>query len=134
MSKLYLGRLLACIAYVMGVIVIVVTNPIFLSQNVGSFWYLLSVERENDCWHLACKNYNGCLDSYLYCGNRHLNGYDTWLNVSNQVLGNQCPNNGSTQPFNFGIYAQCLQSGVVQSKKFVSKLSFCFWWGLQTLR
>ncbi|OAY62606.1 putative cyclic nucleotide-gated ion channel 6 [Ananas comosus] len=103
------------------------------SHNVGSFWYLLSVERENDCWHLACKNYNGCLDSYLYCGNRHLNGYDTWLNVSYQVLGNQCPNNGSTQPFNFGIYAQCLQSGVVQSKKFVSKLSFCFWWGLQTL-
>ncbi|XP_073004348.1 probable cyclic nucleotide-gated ion channel 6 [Typha latifolia] len=102
-------------------------------HNVGSFWYLLSVEREDDCWHLACKNHTGCVDNYLYCGNHHLDGYDIWHNDSHKVLNDKCSADGDNPPFNFGIYAQALTSGIIASRKFISKLFFCFWWGLQNL-
>lgn len=37
--------------------------------------------------------------------------------------------------FNFGIYSDALESGVVDdSADLVQKISYCFWWGLQNLR
>jgi len=38
-----------------------------------------------------------------------------------------------TAPFDFGIYKNALSSGVVSSRKFVSKYCYCLWWGLQNL-
>ncbi|XP_072972073.1 probable cyclic nucleotide-gated ion channel 5 isoform X1 [Typha angustifolia] len=103
------------------------------SHIVGAFWYLLSVERVDDCWHFACKQFDGCEENYLYCGNQYVKGYDSWLKVSVEVLEKQCSVGGDNPPFNFGIYEQSLASGVVASRKFISKLCFCLWWGLQNL-
>ncbi|RRT40508.1 hypothetical protein BHE74_00030422 [Ensete ventricosum] len=104
-------------------------------QIVGAFWYLLSVKREDDCWHSACKNNSTvCNVNYLYCGNEHLDGYDKWKNASGQDLLKYCSPDDKNQSFNFGIFAQSLTSGVVASRKFFSKLAYCFWWGLQNLR
>ncbi|CAL9103346.1 putative cyclic nucleotide-gated ion channel 9 [Musa acuminata AAA Group] len=101
---------------------------------VGACWYLLSVKREDDCWHSACKNNSTvCNINYLYCGNEHLDGYDKWKNASGQDLLNYCSPDDNNQSFNFGIFAQSLTSGVVASRKFFSKLAYCFWWGLQNL-
>ncbi|KAJ8504218.1 hypothetical protein OPV22_005104 [Ensete ventricosum] len=101
---------------------------------VGAFWYLLSVKREDDCWHSACKNNSTvCNVNYLYCGNEHLDGYDKWKNASGQDLLKYCSPDDKNQSFNFGIFAQSLTSGVVASRKFFSKLAYCFWWGLQNL-
>ncbi|CAL9095758.1 unnamed protein product [Musa textilis] len=101
---------------------------------VGAFWYVLSVKREDDCWHSACKNNSTvCNVNYLYCGNEHLDGYDKWKNASGQDLLNYCSPDDNNQSFNFGIFAQALTSGVVASRKFFSKLAYCFWWGLQNL-
>ncbi|CAH1449244.1 unnamed protein product [Lactuca virosa] len=76
------------------------------SHIVGAFWYLLSVERNDTCWQRACekKHFN---KNFLYCGNERMAGYDRWRDA--------------------------LSSGIVSSKKFVSKYCYCLWWGLQNL-
>ncbi|PKA56984.1 Putative cyclic nucleotide-gated ion channel 9 [Apostasia shenzhenica] len=98
---------------------------------VGAFWYLLAVERQDACWHLACSNYNGCVREFLYCSNHHSDGFGQWSNVSSQVLNSQCSVDQNN--FNFGIYAQASKSGIISTKKFVSKFCYCFWFGLQNL-
>lgn len=108
-----------------------------LAQIVGAFWYLLSVERYDTCWQKACKNASGlCRTSFLYCGNQEMEGYDAWQKNSTVVLTKDCPVNGDNDnpPFDFGIFSQALSSGIVFSKKFISKYCYCLWWGLQNLR
>ncbi|KAF9589097.1 hypothetical protein IFM89_018828 [Coptis chinensis] len=106
---------------------------ILASHIVGAFWYLLTVERNDACWKKACiANNNTCNDTYLYCGGIHDGGFQSWNNISGDTLKNECSSDNPI--FNFGIFKQALASGVVSNKKFVSKLSYCFWWGLQNLR
>ena len=49
-----------------------------------------------------------------------------------QVINN-CNATNATISFNFGIYGDAWQSGIVSSK-FLEKYFFCFWWGLRNLR
>ncbi|XP_074566220.1 putative cyclic nucleotide-gated ion channel 6 [Curcuma longa] len=103
---------------------------------VGSFWYLLSVEREDDCWQSACKQQHndGCITDYLYCGNEDLDGFVEWQNGNATVLQGLCnPDDSNNTFFQFGIYKQALTSGIVESNNFVSKIAYCFWWGLQNV-
>ncbi|KAK9147285.1 hypothetical protein Scep_006042 [Stephania cephalantha] len=97
------------------------------SHIFGGLWYLFSIERNDACWRKACGNTTGCITSTLYCGDGSKTGGNPFLNVT-------CPykesDNGS---FDFGIYLDALQSGVVQSRDFPQKLLFCFWWGLRSL-
>ncbi|KAK9143993.1 hypothetical protein Syun_013393 [Stephania yunnanensis] len=97
------------------------------SHIFGGLWYLFSIERNDTCWRKACGNTTGCITSTLYCGDGSKTGGNPFLNVT-------CPykesDNGS---FDFGIYLDALQSGVVQSRDFPQKLLFCFWWGLRSL-
>lgn len=105
------------------------------SHIVGAFWYLLSVERNDTCWQDACKHDSGgvCKTDFLYCGNQNMKGYDAWNNTSASVLNSSCGVDGDNPPFNFGIFEQALSSGIVSSKKFLSKYCYCLWWGLQNL-
>lgn len=106
---------------------------IFFLQIVGAFWYILSVERNDTCWQMACER-NGHDVNLLYCGNSHVPGYNNWSSVSNSVLTEACTPDGDDPPFDFGIFEQALSSGIVSSNKFVSKYLYCLWWGLQNLR
>ncbi|XP_047330051.1 probable cyclic nucleotide-gated ion channel 5 [Impatiens glandulifera] len=101
------------------------------SHIVGAFWYLLSVERNDTCLYKACKKNEACNTHFLYCGNQFLEGYDAWKNISSSVLGSEC--SGDKPPFDFGIFQQALQSGIVSSRNFTSKYFYCLWWGLQNL-
>ncbi|KAG6509232.1 hypothetical protein ZIOFF_034623 [Zingiber officinale] len=103
------------------------------SHVVGAFWYLLAVNREDDCWQLACNMTTGCEVHYLYCGNENLDGYSNWQNSSKDVLERHCSASDDNTEFNYGIYTQCLTSGVVSSDYFFSKFCYCLWWGLQNL-
>ncbi|KAJ6819200.1 putative cyclic nucleotide-gated ion channel 5 isoform X2 [Iris pallida] len=104
------------------------------SHIVGAFWYLLAVERQDDCWNLACKSTSGCESNYLYCDDTQPPGYDAWRNISSKVLKQHCSVDGDDdKPFNFGIYEQALTSGVIASQKFISKFCYCLWFGLQNL-
>lgn len=102
------------------------------SHIVGAFWYLLAVEREDACWHWACEQNTTCDGNFLYCGSQHLDGYDNWHVISSTVLDGSC-NTDDNAPFDFGIYSQALSSGIIASRKFVSKYCYCLWWGLQNL-
>ena len=100
-------------------------------QVVGAFLYLISIEREDRCWRNAIGSGE---KSVLYCDkNRARN--DTlvsWLNTS-------CPFTNpddikDPEVFNFGIFIDALESGVVETGDFPKKFFYCFWWGLRNLR
>ncbi|KAK7304099.1 hypothetical protein RJT34_15148 [Clitoria ternatea] len=101
------------------------------SHIVGSFWYLLAVERNDFCWQKACSDH-GYNKNFLYCGNQYMKGYDAWQNRSKDILTTECSADDKA-PFDFGIFKQALSSGIVSSKKFFSKYCYCLWWGLQNL-
>ncbi|KAJ8528079.1 hypothetical protein K7X08_015530 [Anisodus acutangulus] len=104
------------------------------SHIVGSFWYLLSVERYDTCWERACTHNATCNTDFLYCGNQDMTGYNAWSSISGSVLNEACPfGDGDNPPFDFGIFKQALSSGIVFSMKFVTKYCYCLWWGLQNL-
>ncbi|KAJ9535733.1 hypothetical protein OSB04_un001113 [Centaurea solstitialis] len=103
------------------------------SHIVGALWYILSVERNDTCWQRACEISNHDTN-LLYCGNDYMPGYSSWSNISRSVLTEACTPDGDNPPFDFGIFHQALSSGIVSSRKFVSKYCYCLWWGLQNLR
>ncbi|XP_050272296.1 probable cyclic nucleotide-gated ion channel 5 isoform X2 [Quercus robur] len=96
------------------------------SHIVGAFWYLLAVDRNDTCWRQACSDDVKC-KSFLSCSNPRP-ASNTW----GTSLNSNCSTN-DTAPFDFGIYKNALSSGVVSSRKFVSKYCYCLWWGLQNL-
>lgn len=96
------------------------------SHLLGAFWYLFSIERETTCWQKACGNRSACFHASLYCGDDHTE-FKTLLNDS-------CPiQKPDPSVFDFGIFLNALQSGVVESTDFPQKFFYCFWWGLQNL-
>lgn len=105
-------------------------------QNVGTLWYFLTIEREDDCWRSHCSPSDGCHSYYLYCSDDNRSGnYGTWASTNRAQLFNMCNGTGSQDnPFNFGIYQQALVSGILGPGNFISKICYCFWWGLQNLR
>nr|AWN82505.1 cyclic nucleotide-gated channel 4 [Nicotiana tabacum] len=96
------------------------------SHVLGAFWYLFSIERESTCWQRACGNSSACHHASLYCDDDHT-GFKTLLNSSCPI---ETPN---ATVFDFGIFLDALQSGVVESMDFPQKFFYCFWWGLQNL-
>ncbi|KAF4370439.1 hypothetical protein CsatB_013818 [Cannabis sativa] len=103
------------------------------SHIVGAFWYFLALERNDTCWQRSCKTQSNCNTNFLYCGNQNLSGYEDWFGGKNQndTMNNYCSTKGDS--FDFGIYENALSSGIVSSKKFISKYCYCLWWGLQNL-
>ena len=96
-------------------------------QVLGAFWYLFSIERETTCWQSACGNRTDCIHASLYCLDDHLR--------FKQFLNDSCPiQTPDTTRFDFGIFLNALQSGIVESMDFPRKFFYCFWWGLQNLR
>ncbi|KAG2700671.1 hypothetical protein I3760_06G009100 [Carya illinoinensis] len=94
---------------------------------LGAFWYFVSIQRETTCWQLACKNHIGCSKTSpsFNCGDGF--GNYTFLNDSCSV---EMP---KTSLFDFGIFQEARQSGILASKDFFQKTMYCFWWGLRNL-
>ncbi|XP_059634351.1 cyclic nucleotide-gated ion channel 1-like [Cornus florida] len=100
------------------------------SHVVGAFWYLLTIERQDRCWRIACdKNNVSSYSEYLYCGVGDKKG-GSFLNDSCPLLEQ---NELNSTDFDFGIFLDALQSRVVETKDFPQKLFYCFWWGLRGL-
>ncbi|KAL1552762.1 Cyclic nucleotide-gated ion channel 1 [Salvia divinorum] len=96
------------------------------SHVLGAYWYLFSIERDTTCWIRACGDQFACRNASFYCDADHTSFAEN--------LTKLCP----IQPpnatlFDFGIFLDALQSGVVESKDFPQKFFYCFWWGLQNL-
>ncbi|KAG6740870.1 hypothetical protein POTOM_056339 [Populus tomentosa] len=87
------------------------------------------VERNDACWQKNCTAAVKCKKDFLYCGNQGMEDYSDW---DSSILNSNCSADDSNQ-FDYGIYSNALSSGIVSSKKFVSKYCYCLWWGLQNL-
>lgn len=102
------------------------------SHIVGAFWYLFGIERNDACWQDACHSLKGkCNTDFLYCYNQKMTGYGIWNTSRDSVLEKNCK--AEDGPFDFGIFAQALKSGIFSSNSFFSKYCYCLWWGLQNL-
>uniref|UniRef100_J3KUE2 Cyclic nucleotide-binding domain-containing protein n=1 Tax=Oryza brachyantha TaxID=4533 RepID=J3KUE2_ORYBR len=107
------------------------------SHMVGAFWYLLSIERLDDCWRENCTvlKFHQC-KKYMYCGGGNLgqSGFLEWRTMIRQVLAMECaPADEGGTGFQYGIFTTAIQSGVVSTTNLVAKVLFCLWWGLQNL-
>ncbi|BAT17093.1 putative cyclic nucleotide-gated ion channel 7 isoform X2 [Oryza sativa Japonica Group] len=107
------------------------------SHMVGAFWYLLSIERLDDCWRENCRvlKFHQC-KKYMYCGGGNLgqSGFLEWRTMIRQVLVMECaPADEAGTGFQYGIFTTAIQSGVVSTTNLVAKVLFCLWWGLQNL-
>ncbi|WCJ36815.1 cyclic nucleotide gated channel 1 [Euphorbia peplus] len=98
----------------------------------GSFWYLFSIEREMDCWRGACGSHTGCSSEKLYCSEYFGNAKDT--NEFNRFLDIACPADiQGRSPFDFGVFIDAHNSGILESTSLWRKLFYCSWWALQNL-
>ncbi|TMW85440.1 hypothetical protein EJD97_023156 [Solanum chilense] len=100
------------------------------SNVTGAFWYLFSIERQEACWRSACDKIPNCSSDYLHCGG-NMNGNTLLLNSSCPLL--QQEDIKDPNDFDFGIALDALQFQVVEKRKFLTKLLYCFWWGLRNL-
>ncbi|KAL6132199.1 hypothetical protein ACLB2K_070570 [Fragaria x ananassa] len=104
---------------------------ILASHVLGALWYFFAIQREMDCWHSVCQHHNKCQLSTYSCSA----GQDRLRNIP--LLDIKCPINlpeeKKGKPFDFGIFADALDSGLVQTTDFPEKFLNCFWWGLRNL-
>ncbi|KAJ0041855.1 hypothetical protein Pint_17683 [Pistacia integerrima] len=99
---------------------------VLASHVYGSLWYFLAIDRETVCWKRACANHPGCGHSSLYC-------HDTLGDTT--FLNDLCPTKPpNTTMFDFGMYQDALQSGIVEVTDLPQKFLYSFLWGLQNLR
>ncbi|KAH9677233.1 cyclic nucleotide-gated ion channel 1 [Citrus sinensis] len=95
------------------------------SNVIGALWYFFAIKSESVCWKKACINHDGCGDGSFYCDD-HLE--------DRKFLNGFCPtNNQNSTIFDFGIFSDAFQSGVVETKDFKRRLYYCFRWGVQSL-
>ncbi|KAM5556184.1 cyclic nucleotide-gated ion channel 1 [Rosa sericea] len=100
---------------------------ILASHVLGACWYFFAVERLTNCWQHACQNENGCVPSTFDC-----HDHNSLRNTT--LLNDLCPvDPPNTKLFDFGIFLDVLQSGILGSTDYPKKLSNCFWWGLRNL-
>ncbi|KAJ6338349.1 hypothetical protein OIU76_007924 [Salix suchowensis] len=89
------------------------------SHIIGAFWYLFSIEREDSCWREACKGHGRCDSLYWYCGN-HRRENHTFLTESCPFIHPDQIQNSTV--FNFGIFIDALDSGVVGINLFSAEI------------
>ncbi|XP_047045327.1 probable cyclic nucleotide-gated ion channel 5 [Lolium rigidum] len=109
------------------------------SHMVGAFWYLLAVERLDDCWREKCAGlrFHQC-KQFMYCAGKNRDddqdGFTEWRSMIRKVLAQECaPVDQSGTGFNYGIYTTAISSGVTHTAALIPKILFCLWWGLQNL-
>ncbi|KAG6739843.1 hypothetical protein POTOM_057458 [Populus tomentosa] len=114
-----------------------VIDPTQIAKRFSTYVVILAlfcsmsiVERNDACWRKNCTAAVKCKKDFLYCGNQGMEDYGAW---DSSILNSNCSAEDSNQ-FDYGIYSNALSSGIVSSKKFISKYCYCLWWGLQNLR
>ncbi|KAI4300281.1 hypothetical protein L6164_033678 [Bauhinia variegata] len=99
------------------------------SHVLGSSWYVLSIERQDECWKKACSlERPDCQYYYLECKSVGDPARAAWFRRSNLSL--ICDQDSNF--FNFGIFADALTLDITSSN-FFNKYYYCLWWGLKNL-
>ncbi|KAJ0034110.1 hypothetical protein Pint_26068 [Pistacia integerrima] len=98
----------------------------FAGHVFGALWYFFAIDRETVCWSKACINRTRCHYGSFYCAD-NLGDYS--------FLNDFCPTKTqNTTLYDFGIFHDALQFGIVEVTDFPQKFLHCFRWGLQNLR
>ncbi|XP_073137821.1 protein CNGC15b-like [Henckelia pumila] len=99
------------------------------SHVIGSCWYLLAVQRLEECWKKICDlQQTNCQYFYFDCQTKDDSGRRAWFESSNiSVLCGP-----GSDFYDFGIYSDALTYSVTTAS-FFNKYSYCFWWGLRNL-
>ncbi|KAH9735151.1 putative cyclic nucleotide-gated ion channel 15 [Citrus sinensis] len=99
------------------------------SHVLGACWYLLSVERQEECWRKVCRSHHlecniGFFDCHLVKDSSRVNLFQ----MSN--ISSLC--DPKSNYYQFGIFADAVILGVTASR-FLDKYFYCLWWGLRNL-
>ncbi|PON61094.1 Voltage dependent potassium channel [Parasponia andersonii] len=106
------------------------------SHVVGASWYVLSIQRQYQCWKLECdREMNSthspsCDPAFLDCSSLSNPARRFWMQGTH-VLTSCDALNGDTN-FEFGMFADAFTSEIASSY-FVEKYFYCLWWGLKSL-
>ncbi|XP_041023900.1 protein CNGC15b-like isoform X1 [Juglans microcarpa x Juglans regia] len=99
------------------------------SHVLGSCWYLLSLQRQHECWKKVCSlQQQDCKEGFFSCRAVNETSRNAWFKTSNISI--LC--GASTDFFQFGIYSDALTVGVTATS-FLNKYYYCLWWGLRNL-
>ncbi|GMI71461.1 CYCLIC NUCLEOTIDE-GATED CHANNEL 16, cyclic nucleotide-gated channel 16 [Hibiscus trionum] len=107
------------------------------SHILGASWYVLSIQRQYDCWSIECtKEMNNthspsCNHYFLDCSTLAKPARKAWLKQTNVVIN--CDGlNDDNKEFEFGMYSDAFTNNV-GSSTFRNKFFYCLWWGLKSL-
>ncbi|KAJ0041852.1 hypothetical protein Pint_17684 [Pistacia integerrima] len=90
----------------------------------GALWYFFAIERLTVCWKNACINHTGCSQGSFNC-NQSSGDY--------KFLNDFCSTKTqNTVAFDFGMFHDALQSGIVEVTDFPQKFLHCFQWACKT--
>lgn len=98
------------------------------SHVIGSCWYLLAIERQEQCWKKVCDLHPNCQYHFFDCSTLNAVGREDWFRSTN--ISSLCI--PGSQFFQFGIYVDALNFEIT-STDFFSKYFYCLWWGLRNL-
>ncbi|KAJ9178104.1 hypothetical protein P3X46_010016 [Hevea brasiliensis] len=95
----------------------------------GACWYILSTERQEDCWHWVCNiEMQNCPNEFFDCRKAGDPARVDWFQSSNITYN--C--NPLKNLFPFGIMGWAVTNNV-QGSSFLRKYFYCLWWGLQNM-
>ncbi|KAE8722422.1 putative cyclic nucleotide-gated ion channel 16 [Hibiscus syriacus] len=113
---------------------LVATLP--LPQILGASWYVLSIQRQYECWSLECKKEMNAKHSpscnlyFLDCSTIGKAPRNAWLKQTNVIISCDALNDDG-KDFKFGMYADAFTNNVASST-FIDKFFYCLWWGLKS--
>ncbi|XP_040985757.1 probable cyclic nucleotide-gated ion channel 16 [Juglans microcarpa x Juglans regia] len=108
---------------------------ILASHIFGASWYVLSIQRQHQCWSLQCReemnatHSPSCNPLFLDCNSLDKPERRSWLNVTKVLSSCDAQND---YYFQFGIFADAFTNEVASSN-FIEKYFYCLWWGLRNL-
>ncbi|XP_017972341.1 PREDICTED: probable cyclic nucleotide-gated ion channel 16 [Theobroma cacao] len=107
------------------------------SHVLGSSWYVLSIQRQYQCWRMECaKEMNAthspsCNPLFLDCSTIGKPERNFWLKVT-RVITSCDAKNDDNNDFQFGMFSDAFTNDVA-SADFLDKYFYCLWWGLKNL-
>ncbi|KAK4843048.1 hypothetical protein QYF36_003193 [Acer negundo] len=105
------------------------------SHVLGASWYLFSLQRQQECWKMACRremnatNSPSCRLAFFDCNNLGKPDRNLWLKNTRVITSCDAQNDDD---FQFGIFADAFTSDVAYTS-FINKYFYCLWFGLKSL-
>ncbi|ESR35377.1 hypothetical protein CICLE_v10006936mg, partial [Citrus x clementina] len=99
---------------------------LLVSHSFGALWYFLAIVRVSVCWRQACLHAGCSSHDSFYCDDDKFR--------DRRSLNAFCPAKlRDPTSFDFGMFYDALQSGIVEVTNFLQKFLYCFQWGIRSL-